>query len=76
MLPRTKTTAEDVKAILEAYRLDNHPEGRWASAMFDTGREHAETLVVVSTDCPHSPSAELPSPSLSVPEHSSFAPTA
>jgi hypothetical protein len=54
-----KTTAEDVKRVMEAYQRDNFPAGRWASAMFDTGIVgQPETLVFTAPPCPRHSSAE------------------
>lgn len=56
-----KTTAEDVKRVLSDYLRDNHPDGGWASAMFDTGEDgHPETLVAVTPSCPLSSSESAP----------------
>lgn len=45
-----KVTVEQVKAVLAAYQRDNFPQGKWASAMFDTGVDGCpETLTVIPT---------------------------
>lgn len=72
-----QTTVDDVKRVLEAYRMEHFPDGKWASAMFDTGIDgEPETLVAVATETPLDSSVELRAPSLSVPERSSPVPIA
>lgn len=42
-------TAEEVKAMLRAYLDAHHPQGRSASAMFDTGTPGQQPEVLVIT---------------------------
>ncbi len=59
-------SAEEMKSTLEQYQREHYPDGRVASAMFETGPGlPTETLVVLVTS---SPSGLRPSSASDVPE--------